>query len=43
MDNQAKHSRRKVLKVGVTALAAFHLPDFPTSHLQRKTRRYGRP
>jgi hypothetical protein len=29
MDNQAKHSRRKVLKVGVTALAAIPLAGFP--------------
>jgi hypothetical protein len=29
MDNQAKHSRRKILKVGVTALAAIPLAGFP--------------
>jgi hypothetical protein len=28
MDNQAKHSRRQVLKVGVTALAAVPLAGF---------------
>jgi len=30
MDNQTKHSRRKVLKIGVTAMAAFRLPGYPT-------------